>query len=376
MSDAVLPFTTTRYGGPGAPTMGELNERPRPNFRSLADFCAEFRPISFAVAGLMREGSLYTLTGRTGEGKTAFLVILALAVATGDGARLLGRKVKRGRVAFATAENPDDLRMRLMVACYVLNIDPGVLGRDMLVSDNRVAPEDIDAWVKKTGESFTLIIVDTWQAYFDGRDPNNNAEAVSFTRRFRPLAACEGLPVVIVAAHPPKQAADDNLLPYGGGGTLNEVDGNFTFRRDEGGLHCFHWLGKIRGLPFEPLHFRIDRLDSPDVVTIEGDRVQMPVMFPVDEEAVEQRGEAFAQRDLALLKAMAVDPTGTERKWAAATGINRRAVQATLDRLKRDRLVDKRARRWGLTKEGERKAKEDILQSGPVSFEQNGQVND
>ena len=96
---------------------------PKPNFRSLADFLSEFRPISYAVAGLMREGSLYTFTGRTGEGKTSFLVILALAVATGQG-RTDRPKVKKGRVAFSTAENPDDLRMRLMVACFVFNIDP------------------------------------------------------------------------------------------------------------------------------------------------------------------------------------------------------------------------------------------------------------
>ena len=49
---------------------------------------------------------------------------------------------------------------------------------------------------------------------------------------------------------------------------------------DENSLYCFHWLGKIRGLPFDLLHFRIDRLDAPDVVTVEGARVQMPVMFP------------------------------------------------------------------------------------------------
>ena len=162
---------------------------PKPRFRSAADFIGEFRPISYAVAGLMRENSLYTLTGRTGEGKTSFLVKLALAVVTGEGEKLIGRKVKKGRVAFATAENPDDLRMRLMVACYVFNIDPKTLGRDLFVSDNRVRPEEIVEWVKQTGEAFTLIIIDTWQAFFDGRDPNNNAEAVNFTRRFRPLAA-------------------------------------------------------------------------------------------------------------------------------------------------------------------------------------------
>jgi hypothetical protein len=305
----------------GAPPIGEPVEEQRPNFRTLAEFCAEFRPISYAVAGLMRDGSLYTLTARTGEGKTALLIILALAIATGQGAKLIGRKVKKGRVAFCTAESPDDLRMRLIVACFVFNIDPAIIGRDILISDNRVSPEAIVACVKETGETFTLIIVDTWQAYFDGRDPNNNAEAVGFTRRFRPLAPPNG-PVVLIAAHPPKQAANDSLLPYGGGATLNEVDGNFTIRLDENGLYAFHWLGKIRGLNFDPLHFKIDKLDSPDVVTVEGARVQMPVMFPVDEESVEAREKTFAERDLALLKAIALRPGRVgaqmgDRPWRA-----------------------------------------------------------
>jgi AAA domain len=350
----------------GAPPPGDgtetppIGERVRPNFRSLADFCAEFGPISYAVAGLMRDGSLYTLTGRTGEGKTAFLVILALAVALGFGEKLIGRKVKKGRVAFCTAENPDDLRMRFMIACWTFDIDPRVVSRDIMISDNRVAPEDIVERIREAGEDFALIVVDTWQAYFDGREPNNNAEAVSFTRRFRPLTSINsGHPVVVIAAHPPKQAGNDNLLPYGGGGTLNEVDGNFTFRIDENGLFRLHWLGKIRGLPFDPLHFKIDRLDSPDVVTIDGERVTLPVMFPVDQEAVDARGEALANHDVTLLRAMAAEPAGSERTWATATGFNRRAVQAILNRLKGDRLVTKKARRWSLTKNGEHMAKED-----------------
>ena len=321
----------------------------RPNFRTLAEFCAEFRPVSYAVAGLMREGSLYTLTGRTSEGKTAFLVILALALATGQGEKLIGRKVKKGRVAFCTAENPDDLRMRLMVASWIFNIDVLAIDRDILISDNRVAPEDIVEWTRETGEKFTLILVDTWQAYFDGRDANNNAEAVSFTRRFRPLATGKGQPTVVIAAHPTKQAGNDNLLPYGGGGTLNEVDGNFTFRLDENGLCRFHWLGKIRGLPFD---WPKEGLCS--TPTVEGDRVKMPVMFPVGDEAVEERDATFAKLNLALLSAIAADPAGSERKWAAAIGTSRRAVQAALGALKRERLVTQKLKRWQLTKDGER----------------------
>jgi hypothetical protein len=338
--------------------VGETVETPKPNFRSMAAFIAEFRPISYAVAGLMREDSVYTMTGRTGEGKTTLLVALTLAVATGDGERLIGRKVKQGRVAFATAENPDDLRMRFMVACYCLGIDARALGNNVLVSDNRVRPEEIVAWAKETGEAFTLIVADTWQAFFDGREPNNNAEAVGFTRRFRPLAAIKGNPVVLIAAHPPKQAGDDSLLPYGGGATLNEVDGNFTLLRNDSGLYRFHWLGKIRGLPFDPLHFRIEKLDSPDVVTVEDSRVPMPVMFPVSEEAVEARQQAFSQSNLALLMAIAEEPGGSERKWAAVIHASRRAVSAALRKLKGERLVTKTLGRWRLTKAGERVADE------------------
>jgi hypothetical protein len=313
-----------------APPIGEeIDERP--NFRTLKEFCGEFLPISYAVAALMRAGSLYTLTGRTGEGKTAFLVLLTLAIATGR-SELIGRKVTKGRVAIATAENPDDLRMRLMVACFVFNIDVDVIDRDILISDNRVRPEAITAWIKATGETFALIVVDTWQAYFDGKDPNNNAEAVAFTRRFRPLAVANT--VVLINAHPPKQAADTGLLPYGGGATLNEVDGNFTLRADEDGLYLFHWLGKIRGLNFDPIHFKIEKLDSPDVITVEDARVQIPVMFPIDEEAVEARAQAFANRDLELLKAMATDPRGSIRKWSLVLNLTKRAVEMALSRCK------------------------------------------
>jgi hypothetical protein len=343
--------------GPG----GEPVEKPKPNFRTLLKFCSEFRPISYAVAGLMREGSLYTLTGRTGEGKTTFLVKLALAVATGQGERMIGRKVKKGRVAFATAENPDDLRMRFMVACFVFGIDLEVIDDDILISDNRVAPEDIVDWIKKTGEAFTLILIDTWQAFFDGKEPNNNAEAVGFTRRFRPLAKVNGEPVVIIAAHPPKQAGDDSLLPYGGGGTLNEIDGNFTLMFDNG-LYRFHWQGKIRGLPFDPLHYRIDKLDSPDVITVEGARVQMPVMFPVDEEAAEARETQTATEDAKLLKAIYDSPEGSTQNWADAAGIKKRRVQAKLNKLAKQRLglrwVANRLGKWRLTDAGARAVEE------------------
>jgi len=363
--DASDHFTSRIYAPPpgsddqprrpsGAADEPPCTTEAKPNFRKLKDFCAEFRPISYAVAELMREGSLYTFTGRTGEGKTSFLVILALAVATGR-KDLIGRQVKQGRVAFCTAENPDELRMRLMVACFIFNINLDVVGRDIIISDNRVTPEAITEWIKATGETYTLIVVDTWQAYFDGKDANNPTQAVEFTRRFRPLASLEGAPVVIIAAHPIKAASDDNLLPYGGGSTLNEVDGNFTMLRNETGLYRFHWLGKIRGLSFEPLHFRIDKLDSPDVVTVEGARVPMPVMFPIEEADIEAREKVSVERDKALLKAMAADPSASLTALSTATKIHRSSIERALRRLatpKGGKLVKNTLNKWTLTTAG------------------------
>jgi RecA-family ATPase len=102
-----------------------------------------------------------------------------------------------------------------MVACFIFNIDLDVIDRDIMISDNRVSPEAISEWIRASGIDFTLIIVDTWQAYFDGKDANNPTEAVNFTRRFRPLANVAGAPVVLIAAHPNKNAADDRLVPNG-----------------------------------------------------------------------------------------------------------------------------------------------------------------
>jgi hypothetical protein len=37
---------------------------------------------------------------------------------------------------------------------------------------------------------------------------------------------------------------------------------------------------------------------------------------------------------MALLKAIAADPNGSERKWAAAINVNRRVVQGAINALK------------------------------------------
>src|SRR5262249_6667315 len=101
-----------------------------------------------------------------------------------------------------------------------------------------------------------LIIVDTSAAYFEGDAENDNKQHGDHARRLRGLTALPGRPCVIAACHPVKNAADDNLIPRGGGAFLNEVDGNLTARTTDGGVEV-HTQGKFRGPDFAPLHFQL-----------------------------------------------------------------------------------------------------------------------
>jgi hypothetical protein len=103
------PLAKPDYEPPGSLGCNEATE-----FKTVTVFCAEYEPVAYAVEPFISSSSLYTLTARTGAGKTALLIILALAIATGR-SELLGSKVEKSRVAYIVAENPDNFRMRLMV---------------------------------------------------------------------------------------------------------------------------------------------------------------------------------------------------------------------------------------------------------------------
>jgi hypothetical protein len=325
-------------------------------FKTVAAFCAEYVPISYAVEPFIRSSSLYTLTAKTGAGKTALLIIMALAVALGR-SELLGREVEEGRVAYIAAENPDDLRMRIMVAAYILNIDLGDLGDRLVILDKRMKPEELRAKLKELTSNgpISLIIIDTLAAFFDGEDINNPVQGGEFMRGLRPLTQIKGAPSVVVAAHPKKNATDGELVPYGAGTILNEVDGNLTLRKVPGVVAELHWQGKLRGVEFEPVKFRFDLLTSPDVKDVKDREVQLPVLRPMAEADAERREKAEINRDAAVIRAMMDESEGSFSTWATAAGIHRSSVERIVKRLAttgEGKLTKKVAGRWTLTKAG------------------------
>ncbi len=324
------------------------------NLKSLRAFVAEYQPPSYVVEPIIRSGSLYTLTGKTGGGKTGLLVSTTLAVATGR-QDILKLEVVKGRVAYLTAENPDDARMRFMVSCFVLNVGIDGIAERVVILDRREKPEDIVAGVTKFAEEepFALIIVDTLAAFYDGKDINSSVEGGEFLRRLRPLTRIKGSPAVVVAAHPVKNADQNQLIPYGSGAILNEVDGNLTcWKQPETGLVSVHWQGKLRGLEFEPIIFRIEIVGSPDVLDAKGRQVQMPTLISSSAQAVEDRERDEAKVDRALLQAMIENPDQTQREWGTTVGRSKSVINRKLQKLGKKGLVSEALGRWEVTSKG------------------------
>jgi hypothetical protein len=337
-------------------------------FKTVDAFCAEYMPVSYAVEPFVRSGSLYTLTARTGAGKTALFIIMALAVATGR-TELLGREVEKGRVVYIAAENPDDLRMRIMVAAHALSVDLSDLGDRFVVLDKRMKPEALRAQLKElaSNDRISLIMVDTLAAFFDGDNINDPVQGGEFMRRLRPLTRINGSPPVVVAAHPKKNAKDYELVPYGAGATLNEVDGNLTLRKVLSGVTELHWQGKLRGVEFEPVKFRFDLLTSPNVKDVKHREVQLPVLRPMAEADSERREGAEIDRDASVLRAMMDEPEGSFTTWATATGIHRSSVERIVKRLTapgKGKLTKKVKGKWNLTEAGRDDIEGRICQEG------------
>jgi hypothetical protein len=330
--------------------------------KSFTKFLSELTPLSHVVDGVLSGGSLYTLTGKTGVGKTSWLAAATLAIITGE-EKILRRAVMKGRVAICTVENPNGLRRMLSVAAYTHNIDPNKHAKDLVIIDKRASPEDILAAlagdVAKNGP-FAAIFIDTFQAFYDGHNASNPTEAQRFIARFRPFAFLSGEPTVIVVCHPTKYAGNEDLLPGGGGSILNEVDGNLTLSTHASGYIELSTQGKLRDGPFDPLSYRIERLCSPDVINAKGVQIPIPVMRPVTEQDVEEREEQAATQDAKLLKAMYDEPKGSWDSWGQASGLKKRQVQSKMERLAKQRpaLVAVRLRKWRLTTAGERAVEE------------------
>jgi hypothetical protein len=239
----------------------------------------------YLIEPIIQRGSLYTLTGLTSAGKTAILLTMALAVASGRS--FAGKHTTPGRVVWLAGENPDDFALKVATACHYWDLDPAKL--DMVIIPGAFdLTANVDAALKMAAAdgNVAMVVVDTSAAYRVDDAEDDNANSLAWARILRRLLKLPGNPAVLTATHPTKHAERGNLLPRGGSSFLNEVDGNLSSWADEDqNTTTLHWCGKFRGMTFAPITFDLKPCPHPTWTLRNGDPVMIKLAVPRDGEA-------------------------------------------------------------------------------------------
>lgn len=335
---------------------------PFPGVVSSGEFVADFTPPDYHIDGVAQAAFLYSLTGMTGAGKTAVLLLITYCTALGK--RLGDKDVRKGRVIYSAGENPVDVRMRWLAMAHELNFDPADIDVHFIAGTYSI-PDSISK-IEEAAEALggvDLVIVDTSAAYFQGSDENSNVEMGNHARDMRKLTELPGKPCVFVAAHPVKNASADNLLPKGGGSFLNEIDGNLTLARVEGGARM-HWQGKHRGPDFEPVQFEVRTVTAPALVDSKGKSIPTVMAHALTSRDARQAADNARNDEDEVLLQIERDGKQSLADMAGALGWQdkdgapdkRRASYATEKLKKKLVTYDERRRKWTLTAAGQEAA--------------------
>ncbi len=93
--------------------------------------------------------------------------------------------------------------------------------------------------------------------------------------------AALGDPATVVLMHPAKGATRDSLQPRGGGAFSGSIDGELCAWNEDGLIEFFH-RQKFRGPGFDPMFFRLQRLELPEIVDNFGEPAVSVVAVPTD----------------------------------------------------------------------------------------------
>jgi hypothetical protein len=173
---------------------------------------------------------------------------------------------------------------------------------------------------------FSLVIVDSSAAYFEGADENANVQMGGHARMLRGLTDLPGRPTVIVTCHPPKNADLENLQPRGGGAFIAEVDGNLVCKRRGGSIVDLHSHGKFRGPEFQAIPFKIVSGTSERLRDTKGRLIYTVTARAASKEERQTADDAVERRTSELLKVMQRKPGASllvlaqELGWTTKSG--------------------------------------------------------
>jgi AAA domain len=325
--------------------------------QSSGQFTRNYSPPDYLVDGLLQRGYCYALTARTGVGKTA--LALAFAAHVGLGLALGDRDVDKGRVLMFAGENPNDVQARWIAMSQQMDFDLETI--DVHFVPGRFKISELIERIRKEMEALggaALLIVDTSAAYFEGDDENDNVQLGAHASRMRELRIPGG-PCTIINCHPTKNAADDNLIPRGGGAFLNEVDGNLCAKKDDLAVEL-HWQGKFRGPEFPPINFMLKSVTHERLKDSKGRLISTVVASYLTDQAQQAMAKAARSDEDLLLEAIGKDGSASISDWAINLGWSSKGgalksrVHRVLGRLKKFKFVAEERGKYSLTDKGQK----------------------
>jgi hypothetical protein len=340
-----------------------------PKLVHVSEFVSQYTPPEYRIDGIIQRSRLYSLTAPTSHGKTA--IALSTAVHEGLGKPLAGRRVDDdASIVYFAAENPDEVRGRLILMAAKMGLDLDRLPLYLVAGSFNIHDwtDAISKQVLAIGGATTAYI-DTspaFQVACGFTDENDNVQALNFASTLRSFTSLPGNPAVLALTHPTKNAnTRDNLIPRGGGAFLNEVDGNLTAWADGDRTTTeLHWLGKLRGPGFDPITFALEQSTCPGLVDKNGRQMPSVWAYPTSHERADAAESKSRDEEDSLLIAMFEAPDHSLLKWAELLvwrqGNGEPAkwlVYRTMERLHTEKLVKKSRGRWVLTSNGQTEAK-------------------
>ena len=323
----------------------------------------DFMPPDYLIDGLMQRRYVYSLTAPTGAGKTCIALHIAMCVALGK--KLAGLDVEKGRVLFFAGENPDDIRSRWIKLCEVMGQNPDDIDIFFMPGTPPISNPEIRQRINAEAERhgpFSLLIVDTSAAYFQGDDENSNKQLGDHARMMRSFTDLPGGPSVLVTCHPTKNPDMSNLVPRGGGAFLAEVDGNLVAIKQPGSMIVeLNTHGKFRGPEFSPISFKIVPGTSDKLVDTKGRLIWTVTAMPItgtERDGIDNSARAKYDDLLVMMKdrpGLSLSGYAEALNWRYANGdFNKRLVQTAMTAMTKDKLVEKKNDRYCLTNKGKK----------------------
>jgi hypothetical protein len=200
------------------------------------------------------------------------------------------------------------------------------------------------------GEDIALVIFDTKASYFDGDNEDDNMQAKAHALWFRSISMrLPGSPVVLILCHPPKAAQSmETMRPRGGGGFLNEIDGNLPCISHGDLTVVSRDPEKYRGVAFSPLMF-LREVRFPERLrdTETGKPMPAVICHLADDREVAEQEFQMETEDTQVLQVLAEDSTLSTRHiakrllWLLKNGEpDHKKVRRVLGRLRNGKMIN------------------------------------